>query len=662
MKNIVIFAGLALFAPAHALAEAAPQEAPQPDAAALPASGGDGADPSTIVVTATRSPLSIDRVAASVTVLDKAAIDRAGDLSVADILLRTPGVSLSRNGGYGTATSLRIRGAESDQTVVVIDGVKLNDPSSTGGGYNFANLLTGDASRIEVLRGPQSTLWGSQAIGGVVNIVTPLPTKSLEGSFDAEAGSRRTASGRAGVGGLTGPLAWRIGAQAFTTDGISAIAPTFGGRERDGYTNRSVTGRAVLTIADGVSADVRGYYSDGRVDIDGFSGDSFEYSLNKEFVGYAGLNVDLLDGRLRNRFAFGYTDTNRDNYNPTLQRAQTFDAAGKNRRLEYQGSFALTDRIDAVFGIENERSRFRSVSPSSSLSVPIPDPARGKADLTGIYAQLNAELIQGLTLTGGIRHDDHNRYGSKTLFSGGAVWALPTGTVLRASYSEGFKAPTLYQLFSEYGNTALDPEQAKGWEAGAEQRLWDGRVSFGATYFERRSRDLITYNGCSTTSTDPLCFATGSTTTRRFGYYKNVSRAFARGIEATASVKPVARVTMDGNFSWTASEDRSIGGATYGFQLARRPRHTANGSITYAIPDGPSLGAAIRWAGESFDNATHTTRLAPYTLVDLRGEVPLSKQVAVFARVENLFDEKYMTVYRYGTLGRSIYAGFRGRF
>ncbi|MDO6413342.1 TonB-dependent receptor [Sphingomonas sp. BIUV-7] len=662
MKNAVLIAGLALFAPATALAQFAP-EAPQPDAAAVPATAGsDSADPSTIVVTATRSPVSIDRIASSITVLDKVDIDRAGDLSVADLLLRTPGVSLSRNGGYGTATSLRIRGAESDQTVVVIDGVKLNDPSSTGGGYNFANLLTGDAARIEVLRGPQSTLWGSQAIGGVVNIVTPLPTKSLEGSFDAEAGSRRTASGRAGIGGLTGPLAWRIGAQAFTTDGISAIAPSAGGRERDGYTNQSVTGRAVLEIADGVSADVRGYYSNGRVDIDGFSGDSFEYSLNKEFVGYAGLNVDLFDGRLRNRVAYGYTDTNRDNYNPTLPRAQTFDAAGKNKRIEYQGSLAVTSGVDAVFGIENERSSFRSVSPPSALATPIPAPARGKAELTGIYGQVNAELIKGLTLTGGVRHDDHNRYGSKTLFSGGAAWALSTGTVLRASYSEGFKAPTLYQLFSEYGNTALNPERAKGWDAGAEQHLWDGKVSFGATYFERRSRDLIIYTGCTTASTSPLCFVPGSTTLRRFGYYQNVSRAFARGIEASAAVKPIARLSLDGNFTWTASEDRSPGVATYGYQLARRPRHTANGSVTYAIPEGASLGVAVRWAGESFDNATHTTRLAPYTLVDLRGEVPLTKQVALFARVENLFDETYATVARYGTLGRSYYAGFRGRF
>ena len=663
LQKTILLAGLAISAPA-AFAQTAAPMASAPDAAAFPDNSGanaGGAD--TIVVTATRTPLPIDRIASAVTVLNKADIDRAGDFAVADILLRTPGVTLSRNGGYGTATSLRVRGAETDQTVVVIDGVKVNDPSSPGGGYNFGNLLTGDAARVEVLRGPQSILWGSQAIGGVVNIVTPLPTKSLEGSFDTEAGSRRTASGRAAVGGKTGPLAWRFGAQAFTTDGISAIAPAFGGSERDGYTNRSVTGRAVLDITDNVSADLRGYYSNARVDTDGFAGDSFEYSLTRDFVGYAGLNVGLFDGRLRNRFAYGYTNTSRDNYDPTLARAKTFDAAGINKRLEFQGTLAVTSGVEAVFGIENERSNFRSVSPPGSLSASVPPATKGKAELTGIYAQINAEVVKGLTLTGGIRHDDHNRYGSKTLFSGGAAWVLPTGTVLRASYSEAFKAPTLYQLFSEYGNVTLNPEQAKGWEAGAEQRLWDGKVSFGATYFERRSRDLIGFNSCDfPTSTDPLCTAPGDPSLPRFGYYLNIARAFAKGIEATARIAPVARVSLDGNFTWTASEDRSPGTPTDGFQLARRPRHTANASATYAVPQGPSIGVAVRWAGESFENATHTTRLSPYTLVDLRAEMPLSENVAVFARAENLFDTSYETAYRFGTLGRSIYAGFRGRF
>ncbi len=651
LKQLSLFCLLLTSATSAALADDG-QEAPPPDAAA---------DVDTILVTATRLPLSIERVPDSITLLDKAAIDRSQDIGVTELLLRTPGISIARNGGYGTSTSLRIRGAESDQTVVVIDGVKLNDPSSTGGGYNFSNLLVGDAARIEVLRGPQSILWGSQAIGGVVNIVTPLPKAPLEGSFDIEAGSRETASARAALGGKQGRLTWRIGGQAFTTDGISAFASSFGGRERDGYTNRNLSGRAELEISDNVRADVRGYYARGRNDFDAVGADNPAYGTSREFVGYAGLNVDLFDKRLRNRFAYGYTDTNRDNYDPRNQRTKTFDAAGRNQRLEYQGSFAISERDILIFGVENERSRFRSVSPPASLSTPIPAPVSGKSEITAVYGQLSLQPITALTLNAGVRRDDHARYGAKTLFSAGGVVNLSTGTRIRASYGEGFKAPTLYQLYSEYGNDALSPERAHGWEAGAEQRLFGNRAQIGAVWFERASRDLIVYIGCSSSSTTPLCFQPG-TTIRRFGYYQNVSRAKAQGIEAQASLTPVAGVSIDANYTWTMAEDRSPGTANFGKWLPRRPRQQANGSISYAWPMGLTTGVALRWSGHSFDNASNSQRLDDYTLVDLRAEYALSDQLRLFARVENLFDEGYMTAYRYGALGRSIYAGVRGRF
>lgn len=656
MQKIAFLIPLLLSSTAHA--EEAAQEAPAPDAAAAPTTPA-AAD--AILVSATRLAIAPDQVPASITVLNKAAIDRAQDIGVSELLLRTPGISLSRNGGYGTATSLRIRGAESDQTVVVIDGVKLNDPSSIGGGYNFANLLVGDAARIEVLRGPQSIVWGSQAIGGVVNVVTPLPEKALEGSFDLEAGSRETVSARAAIGGKTGPLAWRIGGQTFSTDGVSAVSPAYGGRERDGNANRNVSGRALLELAQGVSVDLRGYYTSARVEIDSTTADTAEYSLNKEFVGYAGLNVDLLDGRFRNRLAYAYTDTDRDSFNPTRARPQTFDAAGSNRRFEYQGSFALAEGWTLLAGAENEHSHFRSVSPPASLATPVPAPTRGEAEITSFYGQLSAEPLPGLTLNAGLRHDGHDRFGGKTLFAAGGIWRLPTETILRASYGEGFKAPTLYQLFSEYGNAALDPEQATGWEAGVEQRLFDGKLAFGATWFERTTKGQIIFNGCTSTSTAPLCFVPGSTTTRRFGYYSNVARAEAHGIEAQAALT-LGALRLDGNYTWTVAEDRSPGTANFGKWLPRRPREQANASISYDWAFGLTTGAAVRWSGKSYDNAANTTLLDAYTLVDLRAEYRVSDAVRLFARVENLFDEEYMTVFRYGTLGRSVYAGLRGRF
>ncbi|MGN6691235.1 MAG: TonB-dependent receptor plug domain-containing protein [Sphingopyxis sp.] len=629
-------------------------------AAALPAFADEAADADSIVVTATRAPLTLDEIPASVAVLDKEAIDRSQDIGVAELLLRTPGISMSRNGGYGTSTSLRIRGAESDQTVVVIDGVKLNDPSSTGGGFNFANLLTGDITRIEVLRGPQSILWGSQAIGGVVNVVTATPEKPLEGSFDIEGGSRDTVSARAAIGGKAGPFAWRVGGQRFTTDGVSSYAKAFGGSERDGYRNSNLSGRAELALADNIRIDLRGTYARGRVEFDGFSADSADYGLSREFVGYAGLNLDLFDGRFRNRIAYAYTDTNRDNYNPARARPQSFEADGRNRRWEYQGSVDLGDRIKAIFGVENERSQFRSRSPSASLATPLPAFARGKAEITSLYGQLSVEPIAGLTLNGGVRYDDHNRYGGQTLFAAGGVWRLPTGTVLRASYGEGFKAPSLYQLFSEYGNGALDPEEAHGWEAGIEQHLFDRKLVVGATWFDRKTVNQIIYNGCSSGSTDPLCFVPGDPTTPRYGYYLNIARSEAHGVEAAAALS-LGGLTVDGNYSWIVAEDRSPG-ASFGNWLPRRPRETANASASYAFDFGLELGAAVRWAGKSYDNANNAQRLDDYTLFDLRAELQLSDAVKLFARAENVFDEQYMTAYRYGTLGRSLYAGVRGRF
>ena len=619
------------------------------------------ADGDSIIVTATRAPLTLDEIPASVAVLDKAAIDRAQDIGVTELLLRTPGISISRNGGYGTSTSLRIRGAESDHSVVVIDGVKLNDPSSTGGGFNFTNLLVGDIARIEVLRGPQSILWGSQAIGGVVNVVTASPEKELEGSFDLEAGSRQTVSARAAVGGRTGPLSWRIGGQRFTTDGISSHAKAFGGVERDGYRNTNLSGRAELALADNVSAEVRGYYSSGRVEFDGFNVDSNDYGLNKEFVGYAGLNFDLIGGRFRNRVAYAYTDTNRDNFNPDRARPQSFEADGKNKRWEYQGSFDFTDRISAIFGVENERSDFRSRSPAASLATPVPAFARGKAELTSVYGQLSVEPLDGLTLNGGVRYDDHDSFGGQTLFAAGGVWRLSTGTVLRASYGEGFKAPSLYQQFSEYGNVALDPEEARGWEAGIEQHLFDQKLVVGGAWFDRRTKNQIIYNSCSSTTTNPMCFVPGDPTTRRFGYYSNVARSEAHGVEATAALT-LGGLKLDGNYSWIVAEDRSVGTANFGKWLPRRPRQTANASASYGFDFGLELGAAVRWSGKSYDNASNAQRLDDYTLVDLRAEYALSDAVKLFARAENLFDEQYMTAFRYGSLGRSIYAGIRGRF
>lgn len=615
-----------------------------------------------IIVTALRTPVVRDRIASSVTVLDEEAIQREQPIALSDLLVRTPGVSMARNGGFGTSTSLRIRGADPDQTVLVIDGMRLADPSSTGGGYNFAHLLVGDAARVEILRGPQSILWGSHAIGGVVNVVSQRPQAPVEGSFDVEAGSRQTVHSRAAIGGTSKAVDWRLAGSAFTTDGISARS---NGTEDDGYRRYGGSGRVTVRISENLSADLRGYYADARSEFDGSSGDTPAYSLHREWTGYAGLNLTLLDGRLRNRLAILETDTDRRNMDPRrLIRQMNYSAEGRIRRYEYQGDLALSDQWSLVLGAEREEQRLESGSPGNDDMAFVPLIA--EADIDSVYAQLRVMPFARLTISGGARHDSHSDYGGETVFSAGAAWTPgASGTVLRVSYAEGFKAPTLYQLFSDYGFDGLDPERAKNWEAGVEQALLGDRVRLSAAYFERDTDNLIDFAYCPSGGPLPAeCYIPG-TDVERFGYYANVNRSEARGLEL-AGAAAFGGLRIDANYSWIAAEDRSEG-PNFGNQLARTPRHLANVSADYRFPFDVTVGVSARYSGESFDRAQSSVGSRPdvlddYTLVDLRTQVELAPGLGAFGRIENLFDTGFATARGYGTLGRSVYLGVRGRF
>ncbi len=617
-----------------------------------------GQDPGVaeVVVTATRTPARLDTVSAAITVLTLSDIRAAQVVGATELLATTPGVSFSRNGGMGKSTSVNIRGAESDQTVVLIDGVKLNDPSATGGGFSAANLLANDIARIEVLRGAQSTLWGSQAIGGVINMITREPAKALEGDVSGEGGSYKTGYLRAGLGGLGQKIAWRAAASYYTTDGISAYAP---GKEDDGYRNVGATGRLRYSFTPSVSADLRAVYSKGHNEIDLTTADAPQTGDTEELVAYAGLNAALFDGRFTNRLAYAYTDTDRIQFNP-LQRntTLTFDAAGRNERVEYQGAVALADGYSLTFGAENERSKFRTASPTAA--VPAPVTRTGKAQINGVYAQISMRPLKGLTLTGGVRRDDHDTFGAQAVGQIGAAYAINDGnTVLRASYGEGFKSPSLYQLYSEYGNTALNPELADSWDAGVEQRFVGGRVVAQATYFHRDTDNLIVFVSCTANARDPFCVGRPASAQ---GYYNNVSKARAKGWELAVTAKPTERLTLTGNYTALEAQDVSPGSATYQRFLTRRPKQAANLSASYVWPFGLTTAVAARRNGSTFNNAANTQRLKSYTLVDIRLSYPVTDAIEVYARVENLFEQTYQTTLNYGALGQASYAGVRYRF
>ena len=612
---------------------------------------------SAIVVTALRSPVDQRQVSATVTVLDEAAIRAQQPIALTDLLLRTPGISLSRNGGFGTATSLRIRGADPSQTVMVIDGVRISDPSATGGGYSFSNLLLDDIDRVEILRGPQSILWGSDAIGGVVNVLTRRAEKPLEGSIAVEAGSHETVNARAGVGGTGSLLDWRVSGSAFTTDGISARS---NGTEDDGYRRVAASGSATVKLAPNLSVDLRGYWADARNDFDGTSGDSRAYGLTTEWTGYAGINLALFDGRLANRLAVLQTETDRENYDPARSvRSLTFDAHGRVRRYEYQGTLTISNAVEAVFGAEREEQRMTSASPANNTAPYTLVPQR--AETNSVYGEIRVTPVAGLTLNSGARYDHQSRFGGNTVFTGGAVYTPNDGhTVLRASYDEGYKAPSLYQLFSIYGAAGLAPEKARGWSVGAEQQV-AGIFHGSATWFERDTDNLIDFAFCPTRGTLPAaCFIPG-TNTSRFGYYANVRKAHAKGLELAGRAE-LGILFVSANYSWIAAEDRSRGSSDLGRQLPRVPRHLANLEGGVDLPEGLRASVAARYSGSSFDRAGSALVLPAYWLVDLRAAWRLAEGLTVNGRVENLADKRYETASGYGALGRTFYLGLRSRF
>ncbi|MGE0437382.1 MAG: TonB-dependent receptor plug domain-containing protein [Steroidobacteraceae bacterium] len=607
-----------------------------------------------VVVTATRSEQPVSGIGQSVSVIDEQSLVTRQNDAMVDVLRTVPGVSFIRNGGVGTSTSLFIRGAESDHSVVLIDGVKLNDPSSPGGGFNFGNMLVGNITRVEVLRGSQSIVWGSQAIGGVVNLTTAEPSEEFTGAAKLEYGSHGTGEAGVNVSQKFGRVAASLGINGYDSDGISAFSEARGGQEEDGYRNLGANAKFKIDLADNVWLDLRGWYSKAKVGIDGFPpptfalGDTREEAETREAVGYAGINFDLMGGRFNNRLAYAYTDTARTNNDPDSVPTETFDADGENARFEYQGTFEFTEKFESVFGLESETSEFNTASFGGPVT-------RGESKINGAYLQLVGKPVDHLTIIGGVRRDDHDEFGGHTSVGGSVAWSPNEGsTTLRASFNEAFKAPSLYQLQSEYGNALLTPETAESWDAGIAQRFWGDKAEVGVTYFNRDTEDLINFVSC----TAPL---TGICTGRPFGTYDNVAQARATGYEVTLAMTPVENLTIQGNYSQIDSENRSPG-PNFGNKLIRRPSETANVLVDYRWPMELETGVTYTKNGRSFDNATNTRVNEGFEIVDLRLAYPVTDKVRLQARVENLLDEDYETVYRYGTYGRSYYAGVRFDF
>ncbi len=613
-----------------------------------------------VVVVANRAPEPLSKVGNSVTMLDQQAIQDSQRVDMSALLATTPGITFSRTGGPGNSTSVYIRGADSDHTVVLIDGVVLNDPSLTGGNFDFGNLLVGDTSRIEILRGGQSTLYGSQAIGGVINIITTEPQPGLGADVQAEGGSLGTGMVKAGIGDKADNWSFRLGGTYYATDSIAALDKRYGGTFSDPFHDSAVSGRATYNFTSDVQLDLRAYWTESRVFYDGYPPPDFvlanytQYEDVRQLFDYTGLNFNLFDEHLKNRVAYEYTTTQHSDYNEAVSPITQSDSyRGSNSRVEYQGTWAIADGYQAVFGAQQEKS-WADITPNA--------PAHAETGQVGEYVQcFKGEVAKGLTLTAGERHDHYDTFGQHYTGQFAAAWSLPSSTVLRASWSQGYKAPSLYELYSPYGNATLKPEESTGGDGGVEQHLWNDRVTLSATYFITHFTNLIEFEDCPGS---PLCETIG----QAGGQLRaNLDRAKASGVELQASAALTPAIALSANYSHIKTVDETPGSPTYGQQLFQRPQDAANLSLSYTWPHGLKTTVAGRFAGYSSDQnfsvfPTATVRLGGYTLLDLRASYSVTDKLELYSRVDNATNKWYETIYQYGTWGRTAFIGLRAKF
>jgi vitamin B12 transporter len=460
----------------------------------------------------------------------------------------------------------------------------------------------------------------------------------------AEYGARNTAFA-ALSGGLAGDTGFLGGsASRFSSDGVSSAA---NGSEADGFGQWAANGQGRLYLSDDFELFVRGRFAGGRAEIDGFPAPAFtladtaEYQQTRQRSGAAGAVYD--SGALFLSASYSLADTERETYDSPSAGAANYTTDGHSERLQLTGEWRPIGPLLVDFGGSWEWTRFATLfdAPRQTHSA-------------GAYAQLGIEHGP-LSAHAGLRQDDHARFGGATSFGADASYEVAPDVRLRVSLGEGFKAPTLFQLYSDYGNAALAPERSSSTDLGL---AWHDRGTFpyaGVTLFRRESDNLIGFVSCFGSS-GGICAG------RPYGTYDNIGRVRAQGIELEAGHRLAAGLSARLAYSFVDSVDRTPGSAQRGNLLARRPRHALTlGGEWETASGGPVLGADLRWVSHAFDDDAGSVRLPAYATLDLTARWPVSERIELYGRIENLWDEDYQTAAGYASPGRGAFFGARVR-
>lgn len=645
MMKSVFVSVLALIAATPALAQSN---------STLPTQDAEGND---IVVTASRSGAAteVKNLPASVTLIDNAALQERQTRIVSDVLRDVPGVAVNRS--IGGLTDIRIRGSEANHVLVLIDGIKVSDPYQ--GQFDFGTLIADEAAKIEVLRGQQSSLYGSDAIGGVIQYITLTGREQPGITARIEGGSFGTAAGGVRFAGAGDTLDYAVSGSLYRTDGTPTAR---GGTRNVGATSIGASGKVTWSPSDTFKLTGVGRYSytDALSNNTATSGPLFGYIIdspgtrfrNEGYYGLVRADLSLADGRWNTALTGQIADTTRKGYQAT-----GLDYGDKGRR--YKGSFETSFRIDSgalvsrlTGAVDFEREEFQNTSPQSTFFPFFR--GRRSTDNWGFVGQYEGTIDDALSFGASIRRDLNNRFDDATTYRLQAGYRLPFGLRAHGAYGTGVKNPGYYELFGYsdgryIGNPNLKPEKSKGWEAGLDQEIAGGRATIGATYFDNKLENEI-----FTDYPAPNYLATpGNRTT--------LSRQ--HGVEVFASARPIDQIRFDLSYTYLHAREN-------GLVEVRRPKHIASLNTTVFSADKRfSSTLTIRYNGRQDDLAYTDPSYIPvrvslqeYVLVNLNAEYKLNDHFSVFGRVENLFNERYEEVFSFATPGRGAYGGVKARF
>jgi vitamin B12 transporter len=616
-----------------------------------------------IIVSGGLTPVPAEEFGRAVSVVTADDLERRQTQYLADALRGLPGVSVSRTGGAGGVTGVRIRGAEGNHTVVLIDGIEAATPEN--GEFDFGGLLAADIARIEVLRGPQSAVYGSNAIGGVVSITTrdaEVAGTSYESS--AEVGTDGTVGGLLAVRRLTDRANLSLSVAARDVDGYD-ISGSDG--DEDGDDNVTVNARGTFVATDALTFGGSLRYVDRTSEYDDFhfgartSGDlvvdADMVHLRSEFFGSAFAILDAFGGRMSNELRLSLSDM--DDKNRT-DGSDTANTTSGRTTIRYLGTLALDAETIAAatqtvsFGIERIEESFEN-----NDATLVRDPSQmdeQSRELTSVIGEYRGVFFEDLSVQANVRYDHNDDFADVTTWSVAASYILPNDTTrLHTSYGTGSQNPTLFEQFGFIpgqwvGNPDLKPESSRGWDAGVEQSFLVGRGVVDVTYFQDSLTDEIgsTYDPVTEESTP----------------YNEDGTSDRKGVEVAGNWQATDALTLGLAYTWLDATDPDGG------QETRRPGHEIALNVDYALPNARTFvnlevrrvidNVDLDYTAPSF--GVERVELDDYTLVDIAAEHRLSDTVTLTGRVENLLDADYEELDGYATPGVTAFVGLRAVF